>query len=478
MIGKFACNCSFAYTGYQCQTEVDQCESNPCQQNGICYPEVAGFECDCPSGTSGAVCQENINECASQPCNHGGRCANLLGSFTCNCAKGYKGPTCALDAVQIEDVKAGQGATKNGVYEVNGTGIKDVYCDLETDGGGWTVEKKVKKKITKGGGAAIDEDQVKMFVVADGISALRQLVEMKLERQEYIGYDDWNHIHGDRLCYHDDIDINDDIGVDMGNIPEESWGGSELYVELTDYEDETRVARYGKFAIGSESDKYKLIIDEYKSSPNDAGDSLTYHKDQPFSTHDRDSTEEKCATKRHGAWWYVCCLNSNLNGKYEKGFSFSLMVWQTWKGMASVKSTKMMMRPVGYIPYKDECKFYPCENSGTCFDEIHGYRCECTMAYVGINCTIEVNECDSSPCLHGGSCLNQLGMYECSCADGYEGDHCETDTDECTSLPCQRGGTCTDKVNGYDCSCPPGFSPPSCSIGKMEYDYILADFLF
>ena len=51
----------------------------------------------------------DINECASQPCNHGGRCANLLGSFTCNCAKGYKGPTCALDAVQIEDVKAGQG---------------------------------------------------------------------------------------------------------------------------------------------------------------------------------------------------------------------------------------------------------------------------------------------------------------------------------------------------------------------------------
>jgi len=65
-----------------------------------------------------------------------------------------------------------------------------------------------------------------MFVVADGISALRQLVEMKLERQEYIGYDDWNHIHGDRLCYHDDIDINDDIGVDMGNIHEGKNGSS------------------------------------------------------------------------------------------------------------------------------------------------------------------------------------------------------------------------------------------------------------
>ena len=38
-------------------------------------------------------------------------------------------------------VVAATGATKNGVYEVNGTGIKDVYCDLETDGGGWTVCK-------------------------------------------------------------------------------------------------------------------------------------------------------------------------------------------------------------------------------------------------------------------------------------------------------------------------------------------------
>ena len=30
-----------------------------------------------------------------------------------------------------------------------------------------------------------------MLVVADEMSALKQLVEMKLEGQEYVGYDDW-----------------------------------------------------------------------------------------------------------------------------------------------------------------------------------------------------------------------------------------------------------------------------------------------
>ena len=61
------------------------------------------------------------------------------------------------------------------------------------------------------------------------------------------------------------------IGNDYIHSLAESWGGSELRVELTDYNGEKRVARYGKFAIGSESEKYKLIIDDYIASPNDAG---------------------------------------------------------------------------------------------------------------------------------------------------------------------------------------------------------------
>ena len=61
------------------------------------------------------------------------------------------------------------------------------------------------------------------------------------------------------------------IGNDYIHSLAESWGGSELRVELTDFLGETRVARYGKFAIGSESEKYKLIIDYFKFGPNDAG---------------------------------------------------------------------------------------------------------------------------------------------------------------------------------------------------------------
>ena len=45
---------------------------------------------------------------------------------------------------------------------------------------------------------------------------------------------------------------------------------------------------------------------------------MTYHKDMPFSTKDRDNDQAggSCAEAYHGAWWYTNCLQANLNGGY------------------------------------------------------------------------------------------------------------------------------------------------------------------
>ena len=45
---------------------------------------------------------------------------------------------------------------------------------------------------------------------------------------------------------------------------------------------------------------------------------MTYHKDRPFSTKDRDNDQSSgsCAEHRHGAWWYRNCQHANLNGGY------------------------------------------------------------------------------------------------------------------------------------------------------------------
>ena len=36
----------------------------------------------------------------------------------------------------------------------------------------------------------------------------------------------------------------------------------------------------------------------------------------------------------------------------------------------------------------DACEINPCENGGTCQDEIHGHTCQCEPGYQGKNCEI------------------------------------------------------------------------------------------
>lgn len=39
---------------------------------------------------------------------------------------------------------------------------------------------------------------------------------------------------------------------------------------------------------------------------------------------------------------------------------------------------------------------------------------------------VDINECDSSPCENGGSCEDEVDDYTCHCLAGYSGDHCQT----------------------------------------------------
>ncbi len=55
-------------------TTVSGCVSQPCQNAHSCYDNQSGpgYECLCNSGFTGIHCESNINECQSNPCqNHG-----------------------------------------------------------------------------------------------------------------------------------------------------------------------------------------------------------------------------------------------------------------------------------------------------------------------------------------------------------------------------------------------------------------------
>ncbi|XP_076116746.1 ficolin-2-like [Mytilus galloprovincialis] len=197
----------------------------------------------------------------------------------------------------------------SGVYKVfpNQTEGFDVYCEMNSDEGHWTV----------------------------------------FQRREngYVDfYRGWN-----------------EYKAGFGNPSHEFWLGNdnlhsltsqnnfEMRIDLIDFDGNTAFAKYKVFSIGDESSKFKLTANEYHGT---AGNSLAHHNGHRFSTKDSDNDNHPnhCATMFPGAWWFNYCVRSDLNGQYFQKTPDSAhqgVYWRSWKGSNySLKGSLMMMRRV------------------------------------------------------------------------------------------------------------------------------------
>nr|XP_031363385.1 tenascin-X-like [Lonchura striata domestica] len=153
----------------------------------------------------------------------------------------------------------------------------------------------------------------------------------------------------------------------FGNISGEFWLGNEALHELTsatptELRIDLRTARdsafalYRDFAVGSAEERYRLRVGAFSGT---AGDALSYHSGSPFSTRDRDSRDPRdrrdpsgrprpppCAVAYGGAWWYRNCHYANLNGRYGTPRDHQGIHWFPWKGFnVSIPFTEMKLRP-------------------------------------------------------------------------------------------------------------------------------------
>ena len=110
-LGSMTCTCATGYSGAQCQTNINECASAPCQNGGTCTDLINGFTCVCVAGFSGVLCQTNINECSSTPCQSGGTCTDITNGYTCACVSGFSGLRCQTDINECASTPCVNGGT-------------------------------------------------------------------------------------------------------------------------------------------------------------------------------------------------------------------------------------------------------------------------------------------------------------------------------------------------------------------------------
>uniref|UniRef100_UPI00398EF011 angiopoietin-2a n=1 Tax=Pristiophorus japonicus TaxID=55135 RepID=UPI00398EF011 len=214
-----------------------------------------------------------------------------------NCADAYK-----------------SGLRSTGIYTLlvpNTTRPIQAFCDMESNGGGWTIVQRRQDGKT----------------------------DFKRTWKEY--------------------------KTGFGDPAGEYWLGNEyvhqltnqknyvLRIQMRDWEANEAFSRYNQFYLDSEAKKYRIHLKGYSGTAGKI--SSLSQQGNDFSTKDSDNDKCicKCSQMASGGWWFDACGPSNLNGLYysagQNTNKFNGIKWYYWKGSGySLKATTMMIRPADF----------------------------------------------------------------------------------------------------------------------------------
>ncbi|XP_063615252.1 ryncolin-2-like [Penaeus indicus] len=174
-----------------------------------------------------------------------------------------------------------------------------VFCDMATEGGGWTLIQRRENMTGKE-------------------SFRRTFIEYGLgfgdpEQDHWLGLD---HVHA------------------LTN-----QGHSQIRIDMTDFDDDAFWAEYDFFYVGERERRYALEAKYYRG---DAGDSLSFHSGKDFQDNMYSDSYESL-----GGWWHARGKKCNLNGVFsgQSKHCDSSVFWSSGDHCHSLKATSMKIRP-------------------------------------------------------------------------------------------------------------------------------------
>ena len=205
----------------------------------------------------------------------GGKDCNDTNPDLIQCGSDPTAPGKTCETIHDADDSLGDGLFW---LDPDGDGSFEAWCDMTTDGGGWTVFQR-------------REDGTEEF--------FRNWADYK----NGFGDPDAEHWLG-----------NDNLHRLT------AAGANELRVDMARTNGDTRYAKYTTFSVGAESGDYVSNFGGFSGTVPDCaggGSGMYYHSGVKFSTYDRNSTS--CADSYQGGWWYRACHYNNPNGRYLDG---------------------------------------------------------------------------------------------------------------------------------------------------------------
>uniref|UniRef100_A0A914V8L2 Uncharacterized protein n=1 Tax=Plectus sambesii TaxID=2011161 RepID=A0A914V8L2_9BILA len=208
------------------------------------------------------------------------------------------------------------GNNTSGVYRIYppGTDPFDVWCDMTTDGGGWTVFQKRLNNNT--------------------IFWNRSWAEYKAGFNNGINGNYWLGL--DRINALSTKDSNNKLRIDLYGNHCLRTGGGTYHCDYETGANSYFFGEWGSFRVENEANKYRLHISPFIAgniSSTDSDPLYFFNNDHAFTTVDvnnQPNPDINCARiNEMGAWWYDHCSIFFLNGRYYAsggvgGFGFAV----------------------------------------------------------------------------------------------------------------------------------------------------------